>query len=172
MRIIGGDGVNGAIMRPHLSHQIARVRRPKFYRSRSASRHHDVATRQICQPTDPVFVSVVKGLDQLLVLEVPLFDACVTGSRPKCVTIDGHALDTIVMGWVEVHLGCDDPTLVLWHLEHLDVVVLASGDDVVGVHGSVAWTDCQAHNGCLMTTRQFSDRVELSEIPETDLFQS
>ena len=47
-------------------------------------------------------------------------------------------------------------------------MVLGSSDDVVVVKVP-GGTNSEAHNGCLVPPGQFTDRVELTEIPDTNL---
>ena len=51
---------------------------------------------------------------------------------------------------------------------YLDIMVLGSSDDVVVVKVP-GGTNSEAHNGCLVPPGQFTDRVELTEIPDTNL---
>ena len=64
-------------------------------------------------------MGVVKRLDELLCLQVPLLDAHVPGGGEECVPRDGHALDPVVVGRIETDLGRDNTTLVLRHIKHL-----------------------------------------------------
>ena len=51
---------------------------------------------------------------------------------------------------------------------YLDIMVLGPSDDVVVVKVP-GWTNGKTHDGCLVAPGQFTDRVELSEIPDTNL---
>ena len=77
-------------------------------------------------------------------------------------------LDAVVVGRLQVHLRCDDASLVLRHLKHLDVVVLATGDHVVIIL-SVGGSRVQAHHCRLVTPGQLPDRVELPQVPQSHL---
>ena len=76
--VVGGDGVDGAVVRLHLPHQSTGLRVPELDSSCSASRHHNVTHWEVGETTDPVLVSIVETLHQLLTLEVPLLDAGVS----------------------------------------------------------------------------------------------
>ena len=153
MGVVGGDGVDGGVVGLHLPHQRARLSVPELDGAGPAARHHNVTAGQIGQATDPVFVSVVETLDKLpLAPEVPLLDAGVPGGGPEGVPLDCHALDTVIVRGIQSHLGGDHPALVLRDIEHLDVVILAAGDDVVLVHVHVARPNGQAHDGGLVTS--------------------
>lgn len=153
VRVVGGDGVDGGVVGLHLPHQGARLGVPELDGARPAARHHDVAAGKIGQATDPVFVSIVETLDELpLAPEVPLLDAGVPGGGPQGVTLDRHALDAVIVRRVQSHFGRDHAALVLRDIEHLYVVILAPGDDVVLVHVLVARPNGQAHDGGLVTS--------------------
>lgn len=58
-------------------------------------------------------------LDELLVLQVPLLDAIVTGAAEQDVPVDGQALDAVVVRGLKVVSGADGAGHTVTQLEHL-----------------------------------------------------
>ena len=159
--VVGGDGVDGGVVGLHLPDQGACLGVPELDGAGPAARDNNVPPGEICEAAYPVFVSVVETLDELLAPEVPLLDAGVSGGGPEGVPLHRHALDAVIVRRVQGHLGGDHPALVVRDIKHLDVVILAAGDDVVLVQGLIARSDGEAHDGCLVTPGQLPDAVEL-----------
>lgn len=58
-------------------------------------------------------------LDELLVLQVPLLDAIVTGAAEQDVPVDSQALDAVVVWGLKVVGGADGAGHTVTQLEHL-----------------------------------------------------
>ena len=57
--VVGGDGVDGAVVSLHLSDQVAGLGGPELDDAGAAARHHDAAVRKESQPANPVFMRVI-----------------------------------------------------------------------------------------------------------------
>ena len=78
--VVGGDGVDGRVVRLHLPDQVAGLGRPELDGASPAPGHDNVAPGQIRQTTDPIFMCIIQRFDQLLILQIPFLDAGISGS--------------------------------------------------------------------------------------------
>ena len=57
--VVGGDRVDGRVVRLHLAHQVARLRAPELNVARAAAANDDRMGGQEGQPANPVLVRIV-----------------------------------------------------------------------------------------------------------------
>lgn len=62
MGAVGGDGVDGRVVGPHLAQQLTALGRPEFEHAAAAHGHQQRLRRHVRQPAHPVLVSVAHAL--------------------------------------------------------------------------------------------------------------
>lgn len=83
-----------------------------------------MTSRKETEATNPILVRVVQGTDDLVGLQVPLFDTSVPGSAEKSVSLKGKRLDAIVMRGFKAGRGGDDATFAVGNVEDFNGVIL------------------------------------------------
>lgn len=78
--VVRGDGVDGRIVCFHFTHQITSFSWPQFDVSGPATGNDRMASRKEAKAAYPIFMGVIKGFDDLAGLQIPLFDAGISGS--------------------------------------------------------------------------------------------
>lgn len=62
MGTVGGDGVDGRVVGPHLTQQLTALGGPELEHAAAAHGHEQRLRRHVCQPAHPVLVSVAYAL--------------------------------------------------------------------------------------------------------------
>jgi len=146
---VGGDVVDGGVVRLHVSHELTGGGVPQLDVATAAPGNNDVTAREESESADPFLVSIVQRLNQPLTSQIPLLYAGVARSGEESVARYRETLDAVIVGRVKVHLGRDHTALVLRNVEHFDIVILGAGNYVV-VSVYSRGSSAEAHNRGLM----------------------
>ena len=101
-----------------------------------------------------------------MVGQVPFLDAVVTGSREQELVMNVQAFNAIIVRWSENSAGRVDAADALGHFKQLDVMILGSCDDDVGV-GSVS-IHSHADHIRPMTSVQLAYTIVHTQVPEAN----
>lgn len=71
-------------------------------------------------------MSVGDLLNELLLIQVPLLDAIVSGTTEQYISLDGQAFDTVIVRGLKVVGWANGARYTVAQLEHLHIVVLGA----------------------------------------------